>query len=116
MPNIPCPRLEFRWTKTGEDWLKRICTYSLVIPLSKYDMRREDEDGIRVSEEFALEIGSTQVDGGDGSVPIDNGEVDTPFRDGAHARWDRKALGGHIPIVAVCGNEWSLVEIVPDTE
>lgn len=104
---MPCPRLELRWVKDGDSWYARECVYSLVIPLGEFDIRSTDrEDRPR---ELALEMGRTRVSGGDGNPPIYDGEVDTPFRDGAHAQWDCEALGGHLPIVAVCGDVATLV-------
>lgn len=112
---IPCPRLEFRWKQTGQDWTIRVCEYSLVIPLREFDIRREREDQPEVTE-LALLIGTTKCGGGKGTPPVTNGEVDTPFRDHAHAHWDCESLGGHIPIVAVCGDEWSIVPRNPQEE
>lgn len=104
----PCPRLEFYWVRTGKTWYNRECIYSLVLPLGGHDTRRQDENGRCIRTELKLEIGSTYVSGGDGNPPIDaNGLVDTPFRDGAHAKWDREAIGADLPIVAVCGDVFS---------
>lgn len=110
---MPCPRLEFRWEKTGDDWTSRTVTYALVIPLQEHDIRREDEDGNKVRSELALEIGKTNCSGGNGHPPIHEGEVDTPYRDHAHAVWDREAMGGHLPIVAICGDVATIVKIKP---
>ncbi len=108
---MPCPRLEFRWIKEGESWYERECVYGLVLPLGKYDIRHTDPEDHPT--EKVLEIGRTKVTGGNGQPPIYDGKVDTPFRDGAHAQWDCDALGGHIPIVAVCGDVATIVEKQP---
>jgi hypothetical protein len=106
---LPSPRLELRWIKTGKDWTKSECVYSLVIPLDELDVRRTDVQG-NPTEKF-LEIGRTKRDCNNDTSPIlCDGSVDTPFRDGAHAQWDKKALGGQLPIVAICGDTWSFVK------
>lgn len=108
---IPCPRLEFEWIKTGETWRERECIYSLVLPLGEYDIRREDGEGNKVRSETKAELGRTRVTGGKGTPPIwDDGIVESPFRDGAHAKFDNDALGGHLPIVSVCGDAFSIRE------
>jgi hypothetical protein len=109
---MPCPRFEFRWKQTGADWTNRVCEYSLVLPLREFDCRREREDKPDVDELYLL-IGTTNCSGGKGTPPITNGEVDTPFRDHAHAYWDREALGEYIPIISVCGDAWSIVPLNP---
>lgn len=107
---IPCPRLEFRWVMHGISWRERECIYSLVLPLREFDIRRENEDGEAVYSEKTIEIGRTEVRGyRDGPPIFEDGTVETPFRDGAHARLDNEALGGQLPIVAVCGDVWNVV-------
>ncbi len=107
---MPCPRLEFRWLMTGDSWSERECVYSLVIPLREFDIRRENEDGESVFTEKFIEIGRTDVRGYRAGPPIyEDGTIYTPFRDGAHARFDNEALGGHLPIVAVCGDVWQIL-------
>jgi hypothetical protein len=102
--NLPCPRLELRWEpltgdSEGHNWK---CTYSLVIPLAEDDIRSSWVEGN--PREQALEIHVTRVGASSDYSPVFNGEVSTPYRDGVHAQWDCKALGGHLPIVAVYGN------------
>lgn len=108
---MPCPRLELRWVKDGDSWRTCTCVYSLVIPLDKLDIRSTDHPD--KSRELVLEMSRTNVASGDDSPPIYDGKVDTPYRDGAHAQWDCEALGGHLPIVAVCGDVATLVEKRP---
>ena len=110
---MPCPRLEFRWEMEEDSWYARICKYSLVLPLRKTDIRHTDVEGNPT--EMTLEIGSTRVTGGDGTRPIHEGKVDTPFRDHSHALWDREALGNHLPIIAVCEDVATLVEMRPSS-
>ena len=62
MPEMPCPRFEFRWEKEGDSWKKRQCVYSIVFPLGEWDIRREGENGADVRNEWAAEIGRTRVD------------------------------------------------------
>ncbi|MCR8922691.1 hypothetical protein NO559_07910 [Dasania sp. GY-MA-18] len=108
---MPCPRLELEWIKTGADWRKRECVYSLVLPLGEYDIRRESKDGEKARNETKAELGRTAVTGGNGQPPIwEDGKVETPFRDGAHSKFDAEALGGHIPRVAVCGDVFTILE------
>ena len=109
---MPCPRLELRWERISEsdeigqyNWR---CVYSLVIPLGEHDIRSTDVEG--KPREKALEIGVTRSNISNGYSPVRDGKVDTPFRDGAHAQWDNESLGGHLPIVAVCGDVTTVVE------
>ena len=103
---MPCPRLEIEWIKSGDDWRKRECVYSLVLPLGEYDIRRGEED----RSELKVEIGRTIATGGKSKPPIyEDGVVETPFRDGAHSKFDAEAMGGHIPRVAVCGDTFTVL-------
>jgi len=98
---LPCPRLELLWDKQEG---VRTCTYTLVIPLKEGDLRRENSKGKDVRNVLKLKIGKTTVDGG---VSIQNGVVETPYRDGAHALWDSKVL--KLPIYAVCGETFTRI-------
>ena len=112
---LPCPRLEFRWAKNGDSWTDRRCTYSLVIALEPYDIRGNlpDDTPNPESSEMSVKLGETKCTGGKDLPPIHDGIVDTPFRDGVHAQWDCRALGGHIPIVAVCDDYFSVIALKP---
>lgn len=99
---LPCPRLEFQWKKFGNDWYDRECIYSLVLPLREHDIRIDTKNGKKALNENYIEMGRTKVTGGNGSPPITGNIVDTPFREFSHAIWDCSALGGQIPIVAIC--------------
>ena len=98
---LPAPRLQFTWRPLTEDWGKRECLYSVVIPLQAHDIRRERGDDPDARSEWHAVLGITVVDGG-GRPVLPNGEVNTPYRDGAHAIWDNEHLG-NLPIYAVCG-------------
>lgn len=102
MKKIPAPRLELLWDK--QEGI-RTCTYSLVIPLMEGDIRRENSKGKIVRDVLKLMIGKTRVDGG---VSVQDGVVETPFRDGAHALWDSQKL--KLPIYAVYGDTFTLIK------
>lgn len=106
------PRLELRWGKVGPTWENRECSYNLVIPLGPYDCRREDREGRSVRTCQTVELGKTVVTGGRSPLYDAEEAIDTPFRDGAHAKWDSAALGG-LPIYAVCSGMAMLVEPKP---
>lgn len=97
---MPAPRLELRWVRI-KGWSHRKCFYNLVLPLKESDIRREDKDGNKVWNELTVQINQTEVTGSPLS-PINDqrGYIETPFRDGMHAIWDSKALGG-LPVYAV---------------
>lgn len=94
---LPAPRLQLRWRKPtakekkrsfcGCDWT---CVYEIVLPLDRHDIRWKKR-----RPELVKELGRTFV--GTDRVPD---ATESPFRDGAHAAWDSKALGG-IPIYII---------------
>jgi hypothetical protein len=91
---LPIPRLQLRWDEENEEgW---VCNYELVIKLGKGDCRRDlSESGI-----MAIPLGRTVRTSS--HSPITDGVVDTPFRDGAHIKWDSKQLS--LPMYAIYGN------------
>ncbi|MFG1376120.1 hypothetical protein [Xanthobacter autotrophicus] len=93
VPHLPAPRLQFRWVPNEHADYEWIVFYELVLPLGKYDCRREGPKG--ASGELALEIGKT-LRGSSQTCPNDK-----PYRDGTHANWDNEALGGHLPIIVI---------------
>lgn len=113
---LPAPRLQLRWERyegdvgragifaMGEQWA---CHYELVLPLREHDIRREIyEDGEQVGErsELVVPLKGPSIRGSV-RAPCDfdgNGghDWDTPYRDGAHAKWDALALGG-LPIFVI---------------
>lgn len=95
---IPTTRLELRWKRLdapdadGYTWL---CEYNLILGFDELDIRGEvvDEEGILCFRSAAkvLSLGGTKTTGNGDFVR--NGEIRTPFRDGAHIQWDSKRLG-----------------------
>jgi len=104
---LPSPRLEFRWTNESGDAVNWVCAYSIVIPLAEHDIRRGEDDE---RTEIILQIASTKVTMGRPRLPLIEGCVETPFRDGCHAKWDKAALGGTLPVVAICGDIVSTID------
>ncbi|QTG12914.1 hypothetical protein G6M86_06515 [Agrobacterium tumefaciens] len=92
--------LQLRWEAApddgrfpGRNWF---CHYELVIPLQRWDVRREDNDGVPHVDELVIPIKPPTVRGGDREPCRDaDGSYyfDLPYRDGAHAYWDAKLLG-----------------------
>lgn len=107
-PSLPSPRFEFVWMNDSGDEVKWLCKYSLVIPLREHDIRRGENDE---RTEIKLEIGSTEVTMGRPRQPVIENDVETPFRDGVHVRWDSIAFGGNVPVVAICGDRISRIAL-----
>jgi hypothetical protein len=81
------PRLELTWQKVNEngDWY---AAYELVVPVKDGDIRN---DG---TGHFRAKMGGTKVNTTAKNFPLDeNGQVETPFRDGVHLMWDAGLLG-----------------------
>jgi hypothetical protein len=90
--------LEITWKAeeddAGNNWL---AVYELVMPVQKNDIRDKGDGFMR------LEIGKTKVRVGAKEFPINKeGDVETPFRDGCHAKWDAETLA--VEAWAVYGN------------
>lgn len=101
---LPTPRLQFRWEeKDSGDGFNWFCHYELVLSLDTNDIRNPHEY-IKPGE-LTLSLGGTKAGVSSGRTPISrhDGQVDTPFRDGAHAVWDGAQLGNP-PVFAICGN------------
>jgi hypothetical protein len=104
---LPAPRLQLRWVVSTDPRWNWMCHYELVIPLDKYDIRAEQEGPrggrrpnltelvIPVKEPSCRNSTSTPCEAQDGSR-----YCDTPYRDGAHAKWDAKHIGNP-PIYAI---------------
>jgi hypothetical protein len=113
--DMPAPRLELRW-EDKEDagrGYKVQCVYSLVLALDEHDIRAERCEGdgrpLPNVKELKVKIGNTLSDGSAARRYRQvHDEVDTPFRDGAHAQWDSKQLGD-LPIYAVAAGRAMLV-------
>lgn len=110
---MPAPRLELRWRdiekQTDQNTVE--CVYSLVLSLGPHDIRaeREREDGEPLPNvmELSVQLGRT-LSNNNAKRRYDSmrDEVQTPYRDGAHAQWDAEQLGG-LPIYAVAdGRAW----------
>lgn len=110
-PSLPAPRFEFNWRKIDDYNFE--CDYSLVIPLGKYDVRREKNDEMYYEEdERKVTINTTTINTGAEDYPYFGGDLDTPFRDGAHVQWDKKNMNVDYPIYIVYGNDYKLFKEV----
>lgn len=113
--DMPAPRLELRWTDglfLGEFSTYSVaCIYSLVIALGEHDIRGESEDDkgepLPQKREKAIELGRT-FSTNTAANRLKDRWIDTPYRDGAHARWDSEQLG-NLPIYAVAAGRAFLV-------
>lgn len=111
MDKPPCPRLELLWEPTGESLYKTKCTYSIVFPLAKSDIRRFDNDNRdgqgEVRDEWKAVVSWSHCSA---ESPVRGGKIDTPLRNGLHALWDREAMNVDWPIIVVWGDSWQVVE------
>lgn len=93
---LPLPRLQITWERVGKSCDYEV-SYDLFIPLDEYDIRNEKKLGY-----LKLPMsGGTKVNSSRGPI-LQDGVLDTPFRDGAHAGWDSVALG--VPAFVVYGD------------
>lgn len=100
---LPLPRLQLTWVGTDNPCEWR-CLYCLLVPVDKYDIRNTDECGFT----FAT-FGATKATFGAPREPVErDGEIMTPFRDGAHASWDSWRL--RIPAYAVYGGRCKAID------
>jgi len=118
--DLPLPRLQLRWSdkpvskrETANDdresrkLSKRLglphyeeqkwdCFYELILPVDRYDIRNEHyEVGFIIVPISWVRRGNTGK-----NPPCEWSPTDTPYRDGAHAYWDSKALNW-LPIFVV---------------
>lgn len=118
---LPRPRLELRWDEEnapppeGYPTGSKACRYLLVLPLSRWDLRREDENGEQVRGALEMEIRCT-IRGGGGPDLIDEDRqvIDTPFRDHSHATWDSHVL--KLPAYVTAGERAMLLDPVEPKE
>ncbi len=121
-------RLEMTWTKDdaiGERWT---CNYELVIPLGEVDCRgtfdRKPAKRRPISFRMVwldadncqrVPMGRTKVTCGraKGTMTWPDGNIDTPFRDGAHILWDHEKLG--LRMFVRCGDEIREIIYEPKT-
>jgi len=96
---LPLPRLQLTWVRVDDyNWYVR---YDFLIPVKEHDCRDDDKNGFHLAR-----MGGTKV--GTEHEPDKRGELDTPFRDGAHAKWDSDRLG--IPAFVVYGEKFKRIE------
>jgi hypothetical protein len=104
---LPLPRLQLSWERLEglEHGFSYVCFYELAIPLQEADIRNEAKDGkIGGGVGFMRAyIGATM-----GDLPLG-----TPFRAGAHIKWDSESLGG-LPMFLIA-EDGSVEEIKPIT-
>lgn len=104
--HLPAPRLQLRWSSP------HLCHYELVIPLGKYDVRRERGNGDTRSCFMAIPLNSTRVGGGNDIMfelaPDGTARVRMPYRDGMHIRWDAHTL--KLPAYAIWGDHVTPIE------
>jgi hypothetical protein len=109
---LPVPRLQIEWEAGASDreW---IVWYELIMPLRSHDgrkcsSRRANNKGFGWCDgtNMHYHMGRTNIQGGLG--PVHLGVIDTPFRDGAHARWDAAVL--KLPVYAVYGDDACKIE------
>lgn len=101
---LPTPRMQLRWKESQDTGYQWECHYELVILLDEYDVRREvykngRELKRKLPRELAIPMNTPSqrnssslyppCTGGDGQSRY----ADTPYRDGAHAKWDALQLG-----------------------
>lgn len=92
---LPLPRLQITWERVKGDEYR--VAYDLFVPLDEYDIRNEEKLGyLKLSMS-----GGTKVTSSRGPI-LQDGVLDAPFRDGAHAGWDSVALG--VPAFVVYGD------------
>jgi len=99
--------------------------YELVIPLGELDCRGTyDHKGtvrpkshrmvwLDKQNNKRIPLGRTMIGTGRKDYPFDSrwpGEIDMPFRDGAHARWDNEKLGGLSLIYTVGDKHYTLIK------
>tara|TARA_B100000745_G_scaffold300065_1_gene252600 strand:- start:195 stop:755 length:561 start_codon:yes stop_codon:yes gene_type:complete len=106
--DLPCPRFQFRWVRENTVFGETLpsmfrdadsemsCYYELVIPREDHDIRGEDREVVSLSEinephELIIPLDHT-ITSYDNESPRDFDQL-TPFRSGAHAKWDRKNMG-----------------------
>lgn len=92
---LPLPRIQMTWLRgdrTPDDagrytWF---CRYDLIVPIADLDIRNDGhKSGMAVAP-----LGLTRTGYGRDRTPVEeSGRLDTPFRDGAHAKWDAIRLG-----------------------
>lgn len=101
---LPTPRMQLRWKESKDTGYQWECHYELVILLDEYDVRREvykngRELKRKLPRELVIPMKTPSLRNSSNPHPpctaMDGTRyADTPFRDGAHAKWDAIQLGG----------------------
>lgn len=100
-------RLELTWTKDDDSGERWTCNYDMVLPLGEVDCRGTfDQKPARKRPKLhrmvwldrdnckRIPLGRTTTNGSRRTTRLwPNGEIETPFRDGAHIQWDSEQLG-----------------------
>ncbi len=105
---LPAPRLQLRWVQhTDSPRWQWECHYELVLALDKYDIRAEVYKGDRLLKrrlrELVVPMKPPSVRGSNGTpctAPDGTRYCDTPYRDGAHAKWDSRQVGD-LPVFCI---------------
>lgn len=95
------PRLEIRWTPLGNSPLASGGEWNW---LASYNLVYRHLLG----HVIVVPISATRRGGGPG-IPVRDGQVETPFRDGAHIRNEMLQLG--LPGYAICGDVINRLEL-----
>lgn len=115
--DLPATRLEMRWRpiteaerRDGDDYpYTVVCDYDLVLELDELDIRGEvyaDDELVERKRETRVSLGGTRSTGTvETRLNLQRGEIQTPFRDGAHILWDQMKL--RLPAYVVVG-EWAM--------
>lgn len=103
---LPVPRLHLVWgpeTNNGVRY-ESVCHYLIVFRVDQYDIRNL---GTEWNPYTAAELGRTRCEGGKSYW---DRELETPYREGAHAKWDSKTFGG-LSVFVSRGSECKRVEV-----
>lgn len=121
-PEMPAPRMQLRWVEgvkldpeaSATEWY---CIYEIVIAIDALDVRADEfcqkHEYLKSDArplEAAVEFGRTRKWGDWSPIGV-GGCVRTPFRDGAHVKWDARQLG--LPAFAVYGDDFTEIETEP---
>jgi len=108
---LPTPRMQILWTH-GKNDKELIATYELVLhegDVCKGDIRANDKDDRPSCNPIKVRFGETKVTGGRGTPIMQDGTLDTPFRDGVHMLRDASAL--NLPMYVIYEDQ---IEQIPE--
>lgn len=90
---MACPRLELKWERHKENPMRMMCYYVLVLPGGANDVRKSGDETEARNLMWWTDCGAG-INGypEDTDMILPNGEMEVPYRDGMHARWDSYAL------------------------